>query len=88
MASPNLDDIRRPALALLAERGSLTKISDVFELLAPQFKLTEEELLELLPSGTQRKWNNRVNWSCFDLFKAKLLDRPNKGYYRINDAGR
>ena len=88
MAIPNLDDIRRPALALLAERGSLTKISDVFEMLAPQFNLTEEELLEMLPSGTQRKWNNRVNWSCFDLYKAKLLDRPTKGYYRINEAGR
>ena len=88
MAIPNLDDIRRPALELLSERGTLTKISDVFELLAPRFKLTEEELLELLPSGTQRKWNNRVNWSCFDLFKAKLLERPSKGYYQINEAGR
>jgi restriction system protein len=88
MAIPNLDDIRRPALELLAERGTLTKIGDVFELLAPRFKLTEEELTEMLPSNTQRKWNNRVNWSCFDLYKAKLLERPNKGYYQINDAGR
>lgn len=88
MAIPNLDDIRRPALELLAERGSLTKISDVFDLLARRFNLTEDELLEMLPSGTQRKWNNRVNWSCFDLFKAKLLNRPSKGYYQINDAGR
>lgn len=87
MAIPNLDDIRRPALELLAERGTLTKISDVFDLLAPRFNLSEDELLEMLPSGTQRKWNNRVNWSCFDLYKAKLLERPNKGYYQINDAG-
>lgn len=46
MAIPNLDDIRRPALELLAERGNLTKISDVFELLAPRFQLTEVELQE------------------------------------------
>lgn len=75
-------------MALLAERGTLTKIGDVFELLAPRFKLTEDELIELLPSGTQRKWNNRVNWSCFDLFKANLLERPNKVCYQINEAGR
>lgn len=88
MPIPNVDEIRRPALQLLAERGTLTRVGDVFDLLAPRFKLTEDELLEMLPSGTQRKWNNRVNWSCFDLFKAKLLERPNKGYYQINDAGR
>lgn len=88
MAIPNLDEIRKPALELLAQRDKLTKISEVFDLLAPHFSLSEEDREEMLPSGTQRKWNNRVNWSCFDLFKAKLLDRPTKGYYMINDAGR
>jgi restriction system protein len=88
MAIPHLDQIRRPALELLATRGTLTKIGDVFEQLAPRFDLTEDDLSEMLPSGTQRKWNNRVNWSCFDLYKAKLLDRPSKGYYQINEAGR
>lgn len=88
MPIPHLDLIRRPALELLAERGTLTKISDVFDLLAPRFQLTEEERHEMLPSGTQRKWHNRVNWSCFDLYKAGLLDRPKKGYYQINEAGR
>jgi len=88
MAIPNLDYIRRPASELLAQRGSLTKIGEIFDLLAPRFKLTDEERHEMLPSGTQRKWNNRVNWSCFDLYKAGLLDRPKKGYYQINDAGR
>ena len=88
MPIPNLDDIRRPALHLLADRNSLTKISDVFQLLAPKFHLTEEEMSEMLPSNTQRKWNNRVYWSCFDLYKAGLLDRPTKGNYQINNAGR
>lgn len=88
MAIPNLDEIRRPALELLAELGTLKKIGDVFDLLAAKFRLTDEERNELLPSGTQRKWNNRVNWSCFDLYKAGLLDRPTKGRYQINQAGR
>lgn len=88
MAIPNLDYIRRPALNMLAERGTLTKMSDLFDLLAPQFYLTEEDRHEMLPSGTQRTWNNRVNWACFDLYKAGLLDRPKKGFYQINVAGR
>lgn len=82
MAIPNLDYIRRPALKLLSDSGKLTKISEVFDLLAPQFKLTEEDRHEMLPSGTQRKWNNRVNWACFDLYKARLLDRPKKGFIK------
>jgi restriction system protein len=88
MAIPNLDLIRRPALELLAQRAVLTKVGDIFALLAPRFDLTEEERNEMLPSGTQRKWHNRVNWSCFDLFKAGLLDRPKKGLYQINSRGR
>ncbi|MEI6493073.1 MAG: restriction endonuclease [Verrucomicrobiota bacterium] len=87
MPIPNLDDIRRPALELLAERGTLTKISEVFDLLAPKFDLTDEDLAEMLPSNTQRKWHNRVNWACYDLFKAGLLDRPTKGHYQINASG-
>lgn len=82
MPIPNLDDIRRPALKLLAQKGTLTKIGAVFDLLAPRFGLTEDDLAEMLPSGIQRTWNNRVNWSCFDLYKAGLLDRPKKGQYQ------
>lgn len=87
MAIPNLDEIRRPSLELLAELGTLKKIGEVFDLLAARLNLTDDERNELLPSGTQRTWNNRVNWACFDLYKAKLLDRPIKGHYQINQAG-
>ena len=65
MAIPNLNEIRRPALELLYSTGAPTKIGDVFDLLAPRFKLTGEERNELLPSGGQRKWNNRVNWAAW-----------------------
>lgn len=88
MAVPHLDDIRRPALELLAELNRLTNVSEVFDLLAPQFELTEEDLTEMLPSGTQRRWHNRVNWACYDLFRSGALDRPVKGKYLVNGRGR
>mgnify|MGYP001214798352 CR=1 FL=1 len=87
MAVPQLDELRRPALELLEERSQLTSISEVFELLAPRFNLTEEDLTEMLPSGTQRRWHNRVNWACYDLYRAGALDRPVKGKYQINARG-
>jgi restriction system protein len=70
MAVPELDHIRRPALELLSEENRLTSIGEVFELLAPHFELTEEDLTEMLPSGTQRRWHNRVNWACYDLYRC------------------
>jgi len=88
MAIPELDEIRRPALALLAKLDKLTKIGDVFDLLAPHFSLSKEERNEMLPSGTQRRWHNRTNWACYDLFRAGALDRPVKGRYKINARGR
>lgn len=87
MAVPDLDDIRRPALELLSDLNKLTSIGEVFDLLAPRFHLTEEDLIEMLPSGTQRRWHNRVNWACYDLFRCGVLDRPQKGKYQINDEG-
>ncbi|MFA6960093.1 MAG: restriction endonuclease [Opitutaceae bacterium] len=88
MPIPNLDDIRRPALELLAEKNEFMRIRDVFQMLAPRFHLTDEDLTRMLPSGTQLVWHNRVNWACYDLYRAGALDRPSKGQYRINDYGR
>jgi len=87
MAVPELDHIRRPALELLAKEKRLTKIGEVFDLLAPHFDLTEDDLTEMLPSGTQRRWHNRVNWACYDLYRCGALGRPVKGNYEISEEG-
>lgn len=42
---------------------------------------------EMLPSGTQTKIENRVNWALYDLFRAGLLERPVKGRYSISEEG-
>jgi restriction system protein len=87
MPVPEFNQIKAPALQIFAD-GKLHKISDLFTTLADHFKLTEEERNEPLPSGKQRRWHNRANWACYDLFRAGLLDRPKKGLYVITDAGK
>ncbi len=67
--------------------GKPHKVSEVFDALAKHFNLTEEELNEVLPSGTQRRWHNRANWACYDLYRAGLLDRPKRGLYVITENG-
>jgi len=68
--------------------GKPHKVSELYEILAKHFNLTEEERNEVLPSGTQRRWHNRANWACYDLFRAGLLDRPKRGLYIITESGK
>lgn len=60
---------------------------DAIEGLADEFKLTEEERKELLPSGLQAIFNNRVGWANTYLKKAGLLESTRRGYFRISDRG-
>jgi restriction system protein len=87
MPIPEFNEIKAPALQFFAD-GKPHRLAEVFEKLAPFFKLTEIELNEILPSGKQRRWHNRANWACYDLFRAGLLDRPKKGLYVITDLGK
>jgi restriction system protein len=57
------------------------------EHLATKFDLTDEERRELLPSGTQRRFDNRVAWSLSHLTHAGLLERPARGVTRITERG-
>jgi len=87
MPIPEYNAIKVPALQFFAN-GSAHKVSEVYTELASHFKLTEQEQNEMLPSGVQRRWHNRANWACYDLFRAGLLDRPKRGLYVITEAGK
>lgn len=60
---------------------------EAVENLAKIFDLTDEERQELLPSGTQRTFDNRVAWTKTHLLKAGLLESPRRSYFRITDKG-
>jgi len=86
MPIPEFNEIKAPALQFFAD-GAPHKVSEVYSKLAGHFNLTDSEQNEILPSGVQRRWHNRANWACYDLFRAGLLDRPKRGLYVINEAG-
>jgi len=52
-----------------------------------EFGLSEEEINELLPSGQQVIFKNRVGWASTYLKKAGLLDSGKKGYFSITRRG-
>ena len=60
--------------------GKEHKLSDAIEHLATtHFHLTDTERKELLPSGKQSKFANRVGWAGTYLKKAELLTYPARG---------
>jgi restriction system protein len=50
--------------------------------------LSEAELSELLPSGKQTTFANRVNWAKSYLGKAGLINLTKRAYFEISDRGR
>ena len=50
--------------------------------------LTEEERKELLPSGTQPVFTNRIAWARAHLTMAGLLEKTGKGRFRITQRGK
>jgi restriction system protein len=75
-----------PFLLVVNDRAE-HRVSDVREILASQFKLTAEERDELLPSGKQAVFQNRVAWAASYLNQACILTRTGKGIYRITERG-
>lgn len=64
------------------------RISDVVAVLGRKLALTEDELSELLPSGKQTTFANRVNWAKSYLGKAGLIKLTRRAYFEITDRGR
>jgi restriction system protein len=87
MPIPEFNEIKAPAIEFFAD-GQPHRVTEIYTVLAKHFHLTEEELNEVLPSGTQRRWHNRANWAIYDLYRAGLLERPKRGLYAITESGK
>ena len=87
MPVPDFQSCFRPLLQLLSQRGELQS-REAVDALADQFKLTDEERRQLLPSGRQTLIHNRVGWARTYLKKAGLLEAPRRGFVSITGEGR
>ena len=68
--------------------GETHKSKEVQAFIADEMHLSESDLQEMLPSGRQSTFGNRVNWARTYLDKAGLIETPNRGQYRITDVGK
>lgn len=86
MPIPDYQTLMLPVMQLAADNAE-HKFSEAVQSLAIKFSLSDEELTELLPSGTQAVFSNRVGWAKSYLKQAGLLVTPKRGYFRITDKG-
>lgn len=83
---PDYQSIMLPLLKFAFDKKEHST-REAVEHLANFFKLNEEERKELLPSGRQYIFENRVAWACTYLKKAGLLESTRRSYFRITDLG-
>jgi 5-methylcytosine-specific restriction enzyme B len=87
MPIPDFQSMMLPVLQIAAD-GQEHNQSEVRDALALKFQLTQAEREEMLPSGRQARFSNRVAWSTAYLRKAGLLENSKRGVFHITEHGR
>ena len=68
--------------------GELHTAKEVRNVIASKMKISDSDRAEMLPSGKQSTFDNRVAWARMYLDKAGLIETPQRGKYRITGLGR
>ena len=87
MPIPDFQSIMLPLLKILAD-GKVYKYREIFEALVREFLVTEAERKEMLPSGQQEIFSNRVGWAKTYLKKAGLIESPQRATFVISEKGK
>lgn len=87
MAIPKFFEFFEAFLKVVSD-GELHTAKEVRNTIAIKMAISDSDLAEMLPSGKQRTFDNRVAWARTYLDKAGLIETPSRGKYRITDAGK
>jgi len=85
MAIPDYQSCMLPLLKYYGD-GQGHTLREAVEALAKDFKLTDDERRERLPSG-QEIFDNRVGWARTYMKKAALIESPKRGVNKITPRG-
>jgi restriction system protein len=83
---PDYQTVMLPLLRLASD-GKEHSLRETIERLADEFDLSEEERKELLPSGSQATFDNRVGRARTYMKKAGLVESTRRGFFRITPKG-
>ncbi len=86
MTIPDFQSLMLPILKLTGDQKEHT-LRETINFLAGQFKLTSQEREELLPSGRQARFDNRVGWAVIYMRKAVFISKSERGKFIITGRG-
>jgi restriction system protein len=86
MAIPDYQTCMLPFLEFIRDGGEHS-LNEVEDALAHHFQLSTTERAELLPSGQQGIFKNRLGWARTYLKKAGLLESSKRGVFKITARG-
>ena len=87
MAVPDFQSFMLPLLRFAAD-GQEHSLVQARQRLASDLELSVSDLEEILPSGSQTRFSNRLTWAKVYLAQAGLLIASRRGHFRITDRGR
>jgi restriction system protein len=83
MSIPDYQTLMLPLLRFASDKSEHSA-HEATTALAEKFSLNETQLQELLPSGKQTIFRNRVGWARTYLSKAGLLESSKRGFFQIS----
>ena len=87
MPIPTYDQFIDPLLRYLAAHPEGARTGEIQEALADEMGFSEEERQELLPSGAQAVYKNRIGWAHDRLKRWGLSESPKRGVWRLTPTG-
>ncbi|TXD34248.1 hypothetical protein FRC98_18815 [Lujinxingia vulgaris] len=85
---PTFDQYIAPLLSLLARHPGGLTTAEVYAALANDLNLSQIQVEELLPSGTQPVHQNRIGWAHNRLKRAELSESVRRGVWALTERGR
>lgn len=86
MLIPDYQAIMLPLLQFAGDKKEHS-LREAITHLTKIFNLTDDEIKELLPSGKQFRFVNRIGWTRTHLKKAGLIKYSRRGFFEITDRG-
>lgn len=86
MSIPDFQSVMLPLLQFCGDSEEHTNREAIYHL-SEAFQLTDLEQKELLPSGRQAIFHNRVAWARAYMKMAKLIENTQRGIFRITERG-
>ncbi len=83
---PSYEELNAQVLRFMGDGQRHTRV-DIKDEVVRRAQLSPTVLEEKLPNGSPRA-QYRVGWACSNLFRAGLLERPERAVYQISEAGK